>query len=259
MKAIHSAATLYASDDAKGRLPQGGYHKIESDGTVKDIDDGIGMMIHDFFKLSRYIISYKNLPTDYSTIMALPKPEKARLVTICIQDGCGKVFTCPEMRNAGESVVDFITRKPSSTGNVYFKSDDYARIGYCYLAGFETEKWNFDKKGDITNNPNVQAWVSPMTTGSRGDCVLITDRARYVPTGESWINTDFLEYQHGAQGWKRIQGLKSGFDYTTIKGGTCVGTLDGAIKFKTFKNSKLRQMYYDTGNGGIDHRDFTFF
>jgi hypothetical protein len=209
-------------------------------------------------------VQVKGLPTDYDIIMALPPAEKARLAGICIESGAGKVFVCPEMYNAGEPTTDRVTHKPTTTGKVYFRTEDYARIGYCYLAGFETEKWDFNQLGALSN-PKVAVWTSPMTLASKGTAVIITDRSRYVPAGQPWDFAGKFEYQHGAHGFKRISGLSADFDHTTIKGGTCVGTFDGAVEFKTFSNTKMRQMYNNTygnvgtGPAGLNHEDYTFF
>lgn len=255
---------LYANDDRKGRLPQGGYHRIESNGGIIDRDDAIGMLISDFFRLSKYIVSMQNLPTEYDTIMRLPSAERARLADICIKDGGGKVFICPEMFKIKDTILDQLRRRYVTKGEVYFSSPvDYARIGYCYLGGFETEKWNYTGFAGLSN-PNVEKWSSPMTLASKGDAVLITDRTRYVPMGENWNPNNCMDYQHSPSGYKLLNNVGADFKHTKLRGGINVGTFDGAIKFRTFPNTKMRQMYNDTynsfgGGTGLNHQDYTFF
>jgi len=255
---------LYANDDRKGRLPQGGYHRIESNGNIIDRDDAIGMLISDFLRLSKYIVSMQNLPTEYETVMRMTGIERARLIDSCIKDGGGKVFVCPEMFKIKTTVYDQLRRKYVTLGEVYFSQPvDYARIGYSYLGGFETEKWNYNGFAGLSN-PRVEKWNSPMTLASKGDAVLIADRTRHVPKGENWNPSNFVDYQHGSGGYSMITNVGDNFDHTRTKGGTNVGTFDGAIQFRRFSNTKMRQMYNDTNNtfgggAGLNHQDYTFF
>jgi hypothetical protein len=217
MRSIHAASMLYANDDRKGRLPQGGYHRIESNGNIIDRDDAIGMLISDFLRLSKYIVSMQNLPTEYETVMRMTGIERARLIDSCIKDGGGKVFVCPEMFKIKTTVYDQLRRKYVTLGEVYFSQPvDYARIGYSYLGGFETEKWNYNGFAGLSN-PRVEKWNSPMTLASKGDAVLIADRTRHVPKGENWNPSNFVDYQHGSGGYSMITNVGDNFDHTRTK------------------------------------------
>jgi prepilin-type N-terminal cleavage/methylation domain-containing protein len=254
IKSVHTATFLYGNDNS-GILPQGGYHLNGS-----DYDDAIGMDIKNFFRIAKYIVQIKGVPTDDSLdAMVQNTPGKvAPFVKAYVESSPGQVFVCPELRNSPTLYYDFYYRKNMTMARVLFSTREYARIGFCYLAGFETEKWDFNQHGALSN-PDVQPWVSPRKTSDRGSLVLMTDRVRYVPAGESWVNKDFIEVQHTNRGLLYKEPVGNNFDYTQIKGGTDICTLDGAIKFKSLNALKMRQFFNDSGAGGLNHQDYTFF
>ena len=141
---------------------------------------------------------------------------------------------------------------------VIFSNKNYTRIGYCYLAGFETGKWDFDQQGGISSGLAAR-WNSPSTTSDSGTWTLATDKTRYVPEGASWNNADIMVNPHSGSGYKVTFPVGGDYDYTTEEGGTNVVTLDGAVEHKKISNTKARQMFNSTSEGGINHEDYTFF
>lgn len=254
LKSIHLAATLYASEDPKGKLPQGGMHTA----TV-DYDDGIGIETHNYFKLTNYITTLSGLPLTLEAVNAMPTADLAKIAKIVALDGAGKIFVCPEVERGDKMEYrDMLFRENRRMTSVIFSDKTYARIGFCYLAGFETEKWDFDQKGAVARGV-AAAWRSPSKMSDNGSWVLATDRARHVPAGSGWVNQDFLQLPHAGNGYQFTSPVGANFDYTKIQGGTNVLTLDGAVEHKKISNTKLRQIFNSTSQGGINHEDYTFF
>ncbi len=238
IKSIHMAATLYAADDAKGTLPQGGGHR-----PMMDQDDAIGIDIDEFFKMAQYITDIPGLPADESVLSISPS-DIAEWARRCANSKAGVVFVCPEMEKSPYEYMDFAFREMRTFKTVIYSPLTYVRLGYNYLAGFETEKWDWDSlSGRGNENINIR-WHSPSTMSDSGNSVLVTDRANTHGVGLG------MDVMHGRSGYEKIT-LDADYSLAGVSGFTVVGTLDGAIESKRISSLKLNPWYYWTDQGGF--------
>jgi len=236
------ASTLYATDDAKGTLPQGGYHR-QAGSIEDDQDDAIGIDIDEFFKMAQYITDIPSLPADES-VYTMASADLAEFAMKCADSKAGVVFVCPEMERSNIELMDYAFREKRLYRTViYAPILTYVRLGYNYLAGFETEKWDWDSMPERGNENMTKSWTSPKTMSDSGNSVLVTDRSRTDGgTGMSVL--------HGKAGYENVE-LDADFNLANVSGDTVVGTLDGAIESKRVSSLGLNPVYYWTDKGGF--------
>lgn len=253
LKSIHTAAILYSNDDSRQRLPRGGVHTEK-----RTYADGIGMTIDTYFKMSNYITSVQGLPTDLDKISSMSPKDLAAIAKKCAEDGAGEIFLCPSFQKGFKDLLpDKVFRKKRSfRDGVIFTGgppEFYTRIGYCYLAGFNTEEWNFNSLPGASDGRS-RAWKSPKTTLDKGTSVVAADRVRFSPD----FNINAVALPHTGNSYKLSEPHRNldSLKYENFGGGTNVLTLDGAVQFRKFSETKARQMYND--NGDLKP-NFTFF
>lgn len=236
-------ATLAAADD-KGKLPKGGFNT-----ETINFDDGILFRVEDYFKIVHYIADTP-MPSDQYNVATDQDAVKA-IAEVIAHSKASDNFVCPnavkELWPDGGNVLRE-TNVPMPYIATYGSAGFIARIGYRYMAGFETEKWQ-------KLNARAKEYHSPMTMSDPGDGVVMCDRDRWNPAGK------YVTACHSKTGYKTE--AYSGNDATEDFAGvtTNVGYLDGSIETKKFAETSPRQatMSDNAYWGYIGGEDYCFF
>ncbi|HBG26966.1 MAG: hypothetical protein A2Y10_15295 [Planctomycetes bacterium GWF2_41_51] len=259
-KQIVTASLLWAAEDSRGALPRGGVH--DSVGNDTDIAEWLGL--RDFLKMATYMFPKLKVPDDP---LKYPGPTSAQMKKSLteISDGSmGRVFVCPEFATGVKgTTTDTLLMRKTSINKVYYghAAGEYvATIGYNFLAGFNTSKWEWDQLGGVSKY-GASPWKSAMKTTDPGYAMICSDRLRYVPrTGSGWATSTYLVIPHTSRGFYQKIGFPSEFDPKQVPGACNVfGTLDGSVQIELLTKLKLRQTLYVTSSRGFPHEDYSFF
>jgi prepilin-type N-terminal cleavage/methylation domain-containing protein len=228
VKQIIYGAVLAANDN-NGRLPRGGYNFGN-----QNFDDAIQFRAEEFLNLCSYLIG-----TSSSVNININMPqEELEVIARRVFDGkASKNFVCPELEKFEYERSDLLFKNQTKTNLPYIhvRKDGWTtRLGYCYLGGFDTDKWDWN-----TYPKTVEKWRSPMTISDSGDSPLVTDRYRYVQGSSVFVTV------HGRNGPENIPIRVRDADEITDKFPSLksnVGRLDGSVLNSRFNDLKAHHV-----------------
>jgi len=255
------AVTMAGNDDPQGRLPAGGIHEASG----FDFDDAISIAFKDFLKIGTYVGQVKGIEdkVNFDDLAA----RKAGYTLI--SSGVMKIFTCPEVERlklpTGPEWWDVILQRPAERYPCTLWLGDYivARIGYDYLAGFETDKWPATFPRELPLGGYPVKWDSADKITDPGSRVVMVDRTRWVPTidGNCWVVGPTREVPHARTGYYTKGDPEIDPRKDVVGAGTNIGRLDGSVRYEQLQNTHPRQVIQqNTGGGGhYPCGDYTFF
>ncbi len=224
---------IMAAEDNNGNLPKGG---LNYKGQPRDwnFDDAISFRAEEYLNLCNYIVGSGSV--DIHRVMAPAELEDA--ANRVINSDARLNFVCTEYQKDSWSAegINTIPVGMTEVSMPYIHSwgasgHHVARIGYCYLAGFDTESWDWLS----VPNDSEKYWRSPMKTSDRGDLAMITDRVRFLPNGTAAPDSKPSLIAPHAQSGKTTLTIEQGTspwsaasEFTKIRSN--VGTLDGAVR-----------------------------
>ena len=225
IKQITLAAILSGEDDPQGLLPKGGIHWKD---LGADFDDDISIAVEEYFKLTHYI---GDNPYPADRYRADKRKEVERLASAVAGGTAAELFTCPNQKTVYPGPDIFgITDLRLAFIQAWAGQGFATRIGYSYVVGFETEKWDW---ASLTQSVK---WTSPNKKTDRGGLVVIADRNRYLNDVSMVVHADGGGIKIDIQGDARE---------TYGKANTNVGYLDGSVKSVKLRNTQLRQVTMD--------------
>ena len=267
VREITNSALMWASGDPKGRLPQGGIHGIWlTDPTPTDFDDGFSMAAEDYFKIGVGIAGLSvSLPFDPpSKDQILDEATVERYKPLLHESVLKKIFVCPSFqkllfpkKNILVSLKSDAKELKELGGLTYpafhgWQSSPQrwtVRLGYMYLAGFETDKW-----------PRQADWVGKATYADTldqpGNYTIMCDRNRWN-ISNNWEEPPALRLIHTRKGiFFESPATSVNPSERFPDAGAVVSYLDGSVLYKQLKDCKPRQFVQLYGFPGLD---FTFF
>ncbi|ARN55773.1 type II secretion system protein [Sedimentisphaera salicampi] len=209
-----------AAEDNDNRLPKGGFNY----GGINR-DEAIAFRAEEYLNLCTYLVDAGGKVDPQNE--ADPE-DLADMAEAIFNSDAKDNFVCPELESKEydlqESGQRSIIRGQQTATMPYITKYGgagwIARIGYCYLAGFDTLQWEqWPDEG--------KKWKSPMKTSDEGSLVMMADRYRYWPK-EGWF-----VYTHGDNGegqTKVDNGLAPDEALKRFSSYKCnVGRLDGSV------------------------------
>jgi prepilin-type N-terminal cleavage/methylation domain-containing protein len=229
-------ATLVANDN-NGRLPKGGFQF----GNI-NFDDAISFRAEEFLNLCEYTVG---IGGSINTNVNMDPREMAPIAERVLTSKARNNFVCPELEKqeydlGGTNIIRGVTKSTMPYIARYGGAGWNTRIGYCYLGGFDSDKWNWDNYPEL-----AEEWRSPMTIADSGDSPLVTDRYRYIPKFSA------LVVVHGKNGPEQyVENDPDPRDvmkeYSSAK---CnVGRLDGSVINKGLANLKPHHVTMDNND-----------
>jgi prepilin-type N-terminal cleavage/methylation domain-containing protein len=232
-----------AANDNKGKLPKGGYNYYDKriDMTYNR-DDAIGIRAEEYLNMCEYIVG---IGGSIDTNLQMHPREMEPIARKLIKSKAKLNFTCPELEKQ-ENDLSLANAKSIFRGEKivtkpfimnYGNAGWYTRLGFCYLAGFDTDKWDWDSIPDV-----AERWRSPMTISDSGDSPVITDRFRYFPSQGGWLTPTHskinVTYTEGI-----MIGVMDPYEvarkYSDVK--INIGKLDGSVTKSRIGNLKPHQ------------------
>ncbi len=221
-------ATLAANDN-NGNIPKGGFN-FEN----LNFDDAISFRAEEYLNLCSYIVGEGG---GVDTSKSLSVDELKDAADEVVNSDARLNFVCPSLESfqteMNPSGLLFTENTSMPFIHQYGSAGWTARIGYVYLGGFETDRWDWMSiKNTATEG---KKWKSPDKTTDSGNLVLIADRYRYCPT----LMTTLL-YTHGDGGWgngdigNATSVLEVQEKYSKFK--VNVGRLDGSVESSRLNN-----------------------
>ena len=247
---------LMAGQSHRDKLPKGGFNfdgTLYSGTTMKlNQDDAITIRAEELIKISNNLGGTKAIVETDASI----SPQRLNEITYGLMHSDAKlVFTCPFLETLEYNLpalgVQNLFRDETTATMPYIQNHGsagwIARIGYCYLAGFDTESWSWDSI--LTAAPYSAKWRSPMTTADKGSLPMMTDRYRYLP------KFGHLEVPHGGANSKSFgKSIASGLspyevmdEYRKLKSN--IGYVDGSVK--TYSISELNANHVTSENNNV--------
>ncbi|ARN55772.1 type II secretion system protein [Sedimentisphaera salicampi] len=214
-------ATMAAKDNNE-KLPRGGFNF-----GGHNFDDAISFRAEEYINLTSYVT---DLGVSIDPSREVDPEILAQAAKQVLTSSARLNFVCPEMEN---DVIDLEERgmrsiiRGQKTAkkpfiHKYGGAGWTARIGYSYVAGFDTLEWEeWPDEGE--------KWRSPMKTTDKGSLTVIADRYRYVP------DFGYFVFVHGDSGsGQEFVGKGLTPEKAAEKGGggncvTNVGRLDGSV------------------------------
>jgi len=253
---ITTAATTWAAQEPKGKLPAGGIQGRWSDNYDFNYDDGFSIGIGEYFKIAAGMVGASGVFDESETPM--DDPQVSKLLPQLHEAALSKVFTCPILQKdagvyspAPAYYVDVEQHTPFVHGWSVDPQRWTIRIGYMYMAGFYTQYWD----------DNIPSWLAEPTYANTladpGDSIVMGDRNRWDTNGPYGATPRWYTLVHTRSGRinaENPQNHDPRFLYPNA--GATVGYLDGSVIHKKLKNTKPYQFLagantFPGGNGSM--------
>jgi prepilin-type N-terminal cleavage/methylation domain-containing protein len=249
-------ATMAANDN-NGKLPRGGFNFDDPTTNIEhDFDDAISFRAEEYLNLCSYITGEGS---SMDTNKSASTDEIRTAAELVINSKAKDNFVCPSIPPkeedclaAGGNIFPTVTKSPLPFIHAWGGAGWTARIGYSYLAGFDSDKWDWS----TVNLTDSKRWKSPMRTTDRGSLVVMADRSRYNPG----FGVLILSHGLSSNGWVIVS---NNYEEVMQEYGGCkanVGCLDGSVGSDRIKNLRLGQMTMSNGVvPGYQGDDYVFF
>ena len=181
----------------------------------------------EYFKLTHYIAD-SPLPSKNYTIGDID--EVRNIASYVSQGAAADNFSCPNYQTLRFNVND-VVRGQSEVKLPFVEvlpNDLRVRLGYSYVAGFETETWDWPS---LTMGVK---WTSPRRKTDRGSLVVMSDRNRWC---QQLPDESIVTH---AKGKGFVQGIEGDPREEYGDADTNIGYLDGSVKSAKLRNLQPR-------------------